>query len=101
MGLGVGIAGLLLSAGTAAVSHRQTKKTEERAEATTKRAEDVAQEAADKAQADIIASEQEAAEAKKKRAAELASGGRAAQFQTGPLGVTSAATVGKKTLLGG
>lgn len=101
MALGAAIAGVLVSAGSAVASHRQREKTEERTEARTKKAEDKAQEASDKAQADIIASEQETAEVKRKRAAELASGGRAAQFTTGPLGVTSAATVGKKSLLGG
>ena len=37
---------------------------------------------------------------KKKRASELATGGRAAQFKTGPLGLRNQAAVGRKTLLG-
>lgn len=100
MALGIGIAGLLLSAGTAVDQRQQAKTAANKAEDAALDQEATAKKAAD----DAIAAEDEALaeadEKKRKQAAELSAGGASSQFSTGPLGLTSASTTGKKTLLG-
>ena len=102
-------AGLLLALkiGTAAAAVGSAVETREQGRRTRHTAEDVAKAASEEAAtaaeeataAETLAAE-EAEDKKRKRAQELATGGRAAQFRTGPLGVSNQATVGKKTLLG-
>lgn len=95
-------AGLLLglSALTAGASAVETRKTRKSTERTTAEAKLDAEAAVQETKDASTAAETAANEKRKKRAAELATGGRAAQFKTGPLGLKNPATVGKKTLLG-
>ena len=95
-----GLIPLILGAGSAVASGIETRKTRKAGEATVAQAEEEATAAAQATKDEAAAAETESAEKRRKRAAELATGGRAAQFRTGPLGLTSQAAVARKTLLG-
>ncbi|MCK4782576.1 MAG: hypothetical protein KAV87_02415 [Desulfobacteraceae bacterium] len=91
----------LLTAAAGTASAVETRKTRKGVEKTTEQAEIEAETAAEATKTAATEAETAANLKRKQRAAELTTGGRAAQFKTGPLGVTRPATVGKKTLLGG
>ena len=92
---------LLLSAGTAVASGVETRKTRKTSEKTTAKSEADATAAIDEAAAATETAETAANLKRKKRASELATGGRAAHFKPGLLGEKATATTSKKTLFGG
>lgn len=100
MAVSAGVVSAFTGIGSLLFSKEESRKTRSQTKDAAKSAEEksaaAAQAVIDEAAASDLAAEQK----KRKRATELATGGRAAQFKTGPLGVTGQATIQKKTLLG-